>query len=144
MRDEGDMQGGQDMTLTGRIGRIERFLGECGMDTGMFGVVGQRDVDERDYGLEKHIERAGQSPSPTAFEEIINRIQASTDRVFRQAGKIEEIGARIMGPLPEAANGKGDACCKPDGTLDQTFMVLDYLDTGLQRLEAAVTRLERV
>lgn len=140
-----------ERTLTERLSTVEKFLASIGL--GDFGMrdegdmlgCGQRHVNEDK--LEGHLERAGNSvqpPSPTSFEEIVNRIQTGTDRICMIANKLEEIGNRVYGTVPEEAAGLGGAERKPDGMLDHTFIALNWLDQALCRLHAAAARLERV
>jgi hypothetical protein len=137
-----------ERTLTERVECIEKFLHNdlgLGDENSMCdrAVTGQRHVNEDK--LERHIERATKSPEQTAFEEIINRIQSGTDRVCMIASKLEEIGNRVLGPIPENAEGAGGvAKISPDGTLDHTFIALNWLDQTLCRLHAAAARLERI
>jgi hypothetical protein len=112
MRDQQEDCGAdQDMSLTGRIGRVERFLThDLGFELGVerYGVVPKRRVTTDK--LEAHIERAGkqQKQEQTAFEEIINRIQGSTDRVCMIADRLEKIGHRVFGPLKRrCGSGRG-------------------------------------
>jgi hypothetical protein len=137
-----------ERTLTERLERVENILSLSGFGGDEYSacdraVTGQRHVSEDK--LERHIERAGNTaaPGPTSFEEIVNRIQTSTDRICMIASKLEEIGNRVFGPVPEEAAGLG-AERKPDGMLDHTFISLNYLDMALCRLHTAAARLERI
>ena len=79
----------------------------------------------------------------TAFDGIMERIFNSANRVVSSAIRIEEIGARIMGTLPEKDECSNEAIhSEPDGTLDHTYRALNRLDSSLARLETAVVRVE--
>jgi hypothetical protein len=132
----------QDLTLTERVGRIEGFLhAELGVEP--WGVT--KHVTSRMDRVDAHMERATRAPEQTAFEEIINRIQGGTDRVCMIADRLEKIGNRVFGPLNEIAGDGSDGAEKiADGTLDHTFLALNWLDQALSRLQSAATRLERV
>jgi hypothetical protein len=56
-----------------------------------------------EHEVERHFEQAQPSPKQadqTAFEEIIQRISSCNDRVCLTADKLQKIGDRIMGALP--------------------------------------------
>lgn len=80
----------------------------------------------------------------TAREEIISRINEATSRICQQTIKLDEIGTRIMGPLPENDDGTAGLERNADGMLDRTFQHLTWLDKAIGRLEAATLRLERI
>lgn len=87
----------------------------------------------------------GAKAQPTAFDEIIDRIKNGTERVLSSSSRLEIIGTRIMGTLPETESDEKDAVrTQPDGTLDHAFLALNRLDGSLARLEAASLRLERL
>lgn len=139
-----------ERTLTERLERVENILSlsgfggdECTAEK--LEAAGQQRIPFNHDKVERHMERATKSPEQTAFEEIINRIQNGTDRVCMIASKLEEIGNRVLGPIPENAEGAGGvAKISPDGTLDHTFIALNWLDQTLCRLHAAAARLERI
>lgn len=113
-------------TLTERVERIEGIMGIA---------YGGPEIEEQ--GSEDKTTRV------TAFEEIIHKIQSSTEKVSASAGRLEDIGTRIMGALPQEGSGAGHEQ-KPDGTLDHALLALDWLDGSIARLQAAVLRLERL
>jgi hypothetical protein len=134
----------EDRTLTERVAKLEAIVldrGEPMQDEGDVRVV-SREEAQKAWNLRGSI-AAERVHEPTALEEIINRIQAATGRVHNSAGKLEEIGERIMGSLPQGEGCGGDES-KIDGTLDHTFRTLNGLDVALSRLEAAALRLERI
>jgi hypothetical protein len=88
--------------------------------------------------------KSSRTPPPSAFEEIINRIQGCTDRVCLTANRLEIIGTRIMGELPQSDDLGKSSGRAIDGALDHTFMALDWLDGALSRLEFATNRIEHV
>lgn len=135
---------GREFTLSQRVQRLEGIMGLDAPSTENLEAAGQKRIPFPD--VEEIYSANQKSPtSPTAFEEVINRIQNCTDRVCRTAGKLEDIGNRIMGQLPEEAMRGATACdVNPDGTLDHTFLALNWLDSSLARLEGAALRLERV
>lgn len=83
-------------------------------------------------------------PSLTAFEDITDRIRGAAERIHAQAHKLEEIGARILGPLPCDDLGKAGVDANPECTLDHTYLALNWLDSALGRLHTAAVRLERL
>lgn len=141
MREDEDQQA--DMTLTGRVGRLEQFMrGEFGM-----GLRDEGDsingVAARQYRKEEAAMQQPLRPDVSGIEAIIDRIQTGSTRVCQSAARLEEIGTRIMGAIPE---DRADAATTPapDGTLNLTFMALDWFDNSLDRLERAVQRIENV
>lgn len=80
----------------------------------------------------------------TSFEEIIQRVQMSTDRILHGEGKLKKIGDRILGVLPEGAERDGEEARGPNGTLEHAITALNILDGAIQRLEIAAARLEHV
>jgi hypothetical protein len=138
------------LTLSERVLRLENILVETG-------VAGDRNSAVRDaefkrhfaeHEVERHFEQAQPSPKQadqTAFEEIIQRISSCNDRVCLTADKLQKIGDRIMGALPEHTDEMAAGAQRsPDGTLEHTFMALNWLDASLSRLEQVALRMERV
>lgn len=138
-----------ERTLIERIERVEQILSLSGFGGKEF--LGTADVGEdcsaqQVFNRErsKRIDRpTDQTQKCTGLEEIINRIQGSTERVYIITRKLKEVGDRVLGADPEDAGG-GEAASKPDGTLDHTFFVLNMLDHALCRLHEASARLERI
>jgi hypothetical protein len=86
-----------------------------------------------------------QTQPPTAFEDLMSRIQHCTDRVIGVSARLEEIGNRIYGPNEEEGALGVPACnVNPDGMLDHTLLALNWLDGALSRLERAEMRLKGV
>lgn len=148
MRDEGNAQEGQDFTLSGRIGRIEKYLNldaSGGLKEAMQAeaeAAWQRSMIDQ---VGRHTEQAQVNPSTlTAFEDITERIRSSAERIHDQAHKLEVIGTRILGPLPNDDTGKNAAVANPECTLDHTYLALNVLDSALGRLHSAALRLERL
>ena len=139
LRDEGDLD---TLASGGVVSREEAQRAWNRIPTERYGLAPGQDPRTKNYDQSNGAEDL--TVAVTAFEEVINRIQASTDRVFRQVGKLEDIGNRILGTLPEGAMAGADNRREPGGTLEHVFIVLDYLDNGLTRLEAAALRLERI
>lgn len=133
-------------TILERVERIEKFIeGEQ--------VYAKQQADPYIADFDAKIGRnfrdtpgkaaAASGCEQTALEAIINRIQGSTDYVRMIAGKIEEIGERVMGQLPSEPVQSMDAVnVNPDGTLDHTHIALSGLDQALARLHVAALRLE--
>ncbi len=100
---------------------------------------GENDVISEEYRGQKTSERK------TSFEEIMERILGSAERVTKTASGLETIGTRVLGALPEQDPGANAAVrADPDGTLDRTFLSLNRLDASIARLEAASLRLELI
>jgi hypothetical protein len=104
--------------------------------------------DDRDIRRGRYHETASYAgepaPAPTAFEEIMNRIQHCTDRVIGTSQRLERISERVFGPLPETMTGCDAAKVNPDGTLDHTLLALNWLDGAIARLEMAEARLSGI
>lgn len=142
-------------TLTERVARLERIAGPLLDDPRSYGWVDKADqqegnavdVQKTGRGIDK-TERFTATDQceayPSAFDEIISRIQGSSERVCQSASAIETISARIMGTLPEKACGADEKRIEPDGTLDKALTALNRLDASLARLETATLRMERL
>lgn len=155
-------------TISDRINRIEKFL-----DMSTVGAFTAPGTDQRDYGdetnyrdnvtaqydrakaerckVEAHRERALKQnivdqtqPEHSAFEDVIQRIYNASERVLTTARTLEIIGDRILGALPETADGSNGVEARPDGTLDHTYQALNVLDNALTRLHFVTVRLERI
>jgi hypothetical protein len=141
------------LTLSERVARLENILVETGVAGDRNSAAQAQDAEFKrhffKHEIERHFEQAQPSPKQadqTAFEEIIARISSCNDRVCLTADKLQKIGDRIMGELPNTCSGS-DMCGAekiPDGTLDHTFMALNWLDASLSRLEQVALRMERV
>jgi hypothetical protein len=138
-----------ERTLTERIERVEQLLSLSGFGGEEFtGTAGEdkyratQDVVNR--RLSERIERpTDQTQKCTSLEEIVNRIQGSTERVYIMTRKLREIGDRVLGAEAEETGG-GAELSKPDGTLEHVFFVLNILDQALARLHEQSARVERI
>lgn len=151
----------EDRTLTERVQRLEGMMGiaceeNSARDQVATGVTGEdiqrrynarvsRRID-RDHAKVGacHREHASPSTQQTALEEVISRIQSSTNRILERACVLEAIGNRIMGSFPEEKTETADGSRGSEGTLDHTHLALDGLDYACSRLDAAALRLGRV
>ena len=148
-------------TLTERVQRLEDVIEQGSSAAAGLGPKIRSTVDKwvrdqmQETGLDEawakdairrqmHGEDLTTSPVQSAFHDVIDRIKGSTERVLRSAFKLEDIGNRIMGALPENGERASAVEINPDGTLDHAFLALNRLDESLARIEAAALRLERV
>jgi hypothetical protein len=138
-------------TLTERVERLERDFyagGEPVRHSGCEDVIsGQRSIHE-DFpagGVEGRSapKSISKTEMATALQEIMDRIVRSTGRVSESASRIEEIGDRIFGALPQQGS-TGDKERDPEGMFEHTLHVLDRLDHSLEWLQRVTTRIERV
>jgi len=144
MREEEDCQKGQDMSLSGRVARMEKLLAGLGIEE-FSGcdrtVTGQRRVDTDEACL-------ATSVKVSALEELTNRVLAAIDRIHRNKYRLDEIGNRVLGVLPQgAAAGNGENIEKvrePDGTLEAAFRALEWLDMAISDLQSKAVRLEGI
>lgn len=133
-------------SLSERVERMENILAHAGIGMEEFvGDLRQKPQETFDRIMSDRATDKAPAVAPTAFEEIIGRIHCSTERVCGSAHRLEIIGNRIMGTLPEAGEDAGyDMGREPDGTLDAVFRALTTLDGSLARLSTATTRLEGI
>lgn len=144
-----------NLTLTERIGRLEQLAG-----IGAGGMPGNEKVRfdvlhnfpplgeiQKKYN-HRQSQSCGDEDERTemvsTFEEIIHRVHKAAERVNERAEKLEEIGNRVFGHLPEGASGAEKSSISSGGMSGATFTALDVLDSALGRLDAAARRLERV
>ena len=140
----------EQSTLTERVARLEAVV--LDRDATIFPAIvdqitHQQNQQERKRKIRDKLDREETSEETlptTGLEEIFGRIQGCTDRVFRTAGKLEQIGCRVMGPVPERDDRTDTLRVDPDGTLDHALLALNWLDGSLARLDAAALRLERI
>lgn len=121
-------------TLTERIEYLEHMAG-----IGTF--------DERDESVMGRVSQAKEDERTemvSTFEEIIHRVHKAAERVNERAEKLEEIGNRVFGQLPETAGDEEKRALSSGGMSGAAFLALDTLDMVLGRLDAAARRLERV
>lgn len=154
MRDEGDCETDQDMSLSGRISRVERILSMSGFggieSQYEYDMLGNRSAAERQKEEAWRRDNLGRASAAqrtqpaSGFEEITNRLQSSLNRLVLQAHRVEDIGRRIYGPLPDGANGEEIAQREPQGTMEHAIVMCHYLDSVIERLSGAVTRIEQV
>lgn len=144
-----------DMSLTKRVARVEAFI------DGVKGAqrlrdnyqAAQRNEKVRQSRMAENVRqsrmaeniRDAQPPQPSTFEEIANRLQSLVNRAHMVASGLEEIGARVFGPLPESdSKDESSASRGLSGTLGEAHTMISWLENALSRIEQAAARLERV
>lgn len=101
-------------------------------------------LNEKTYSEQLRAQEA-KPPVASSFEEIMNRVCSCAERVGDTASRLEEIGNRIFGVLPECgSDSEKDKRCPPEGTFEHCMFALDRLDESLSRMERAAGRIERV
>jgi hypothetical protein len=137
MRDQEDCTEQTDMSLTGRISRLERIL-DVNRDPMRFRT------EENFAAVCRQTSPTEKTRDRTSLEEILQQLACTTEHGEVIVGRLEDMNNRVFGYLPEDGMERGDVAKMPEALVDQLFIACARLSVLMGRLENAQVRACRI